>query len=568
MVILVLPLVAGLLAACNSPADSQSPGLEFGVVPSTVEVLRGDEAEAVLRVVRSGGLQGEVVIEPASLPTGIHIEPTRIPATADDGALQIAADSNLAPGRRSLNLVATAGDLAREATVTIEVTALPPTVDEVTLKGGDGSAQLRQGSGSATLIMEGNDLDAVHDVALDDLSANLTSADRHRLVVKISVPHGAELGGRTLHLVTSKSTFLYDAVLEITAITAAPSGDDMGGIGTPANPYRTLTRSLSVAAAGDTVRLLDGVYDEAAGEVWPQLVDDAIPPTPLPGPNVPDGVSVVGESTGAILEGSSGGSGLSVALAFARHGAVRSLTFIGFERTLLVYDGTVDVEGAAFRRAATSAVGVFQSGRATVRDSIIQESLMGGVAYGGGRLRLLRSEVRAGIYGVAAGQSAAVEIVESQLVDNWFGIYAVDHAVVDIDESSVSGNSTFGIGAEGFSRLSVRGGEIAGSPVGLAFSARELVLRGVTLHSNATGVRVFERPERIDLGTSLEPGANDLTGNLDYQLEDRRPDGATPAITLSATRLAGTVPEPGLVAGPHDSPPTLLLENATQVRFY
>src|SRR5690606_34747564 len=56
--------------------------------------------------------------------------------------------------------------------------------------------------------------------------------------------------------------------------------------GTPSSPFRTVTRGLQVAAAGDLVEIGPGIY--LAGELWPQSASS---------PNVAAGVTVRGKHT-------------------------------------------------------------------------------------------------------------------------------------------------------------------------------------------------------------------------------------------------------------------------------
>lgn len=65
-------------------------------------------------------------------------------------------------------------------------------------------------------------------------------------------------------------------------VDTARGGD--ANTGTCAAPFKTITKALSVAAPGDTVKVDPGGYDAAAGETFPLAV--------------PAGVSVVGDTTG------------------------------------------------------------------------------------------------------------------------------------------------------------------------------------------------------------------------------------------------------------------------------
>ena len=79
-----------------------------------------------------------------------------------------------------------------------------------------------------------------------------------------------------------------DAV-EVTAITSEPNGSDATGLGTPDNPFRSLTQAVSVAQAGDSIGLGDGNYDQANGETFPVDVS---------------GIDIIGTSeAGTVIDG-------------------------------------------------------------------------------------------------------------------------------------------------------------------------------------------------------------------------------------------------------------------------
>jgi len=53
---------------------------------------------------------------------------------------------------------------------------------------------------------------------------------------------------------------------------SADTGDDTTGDGTEVNPYQTITKALSVAAAMDEVHVVSGTYDTTLGETFPLYV--------------------------------------------------------------------------------------------------------------------------------------------------------------------------------------------------------------------------------------------------------------------------------------------------------
>jgi hypothetical protein len=98
--------------------------------------------------------------------------------------------------------------------------------------------------------------------------------------------------GVALHLETPLGVVEQTDALTITEITASNAGDDTTGKGTPDKPFKTMNFAVGQAGSGDTVKLLDGTYNQANGEVFPFTF--------------PSGVNLrlEGESeTGAIIEG-------------------------------------------------------------------------------------------------------------------------------------------------------------------------------------------------------------------------------------------------------------------------
>ena len=109
------------------------------------------------------------------------------------------------------------------------------------------------------------------------------------LILKVSVPHGAPLGKRTLKVATSLGVITAPDVLEVTAITSGPTGADTNA-GSAASPFLTLKQAILVADVGDTVHLMDGTYNTKSGETWGYVI--------------PDNLTIVGDSTtGTVIDG-------------------------------------------------------------------------------------------------------------------------------------------------------------------------------------------------------------------------------------------------------------------------
>ncbi|HEY3667696.1 MAG TPA: DUF1565 domain-containing protein, partial [Polyangiaceae bacterium] len=113
-------------------------------------------------------------------------------------------------------------------------------------------------------------------VDLEDLVVKVepSSTDRE-LRLTVSVPHGAAPGWRSLSIDTSSGVSIEANVIDVTAITVDPSGQD-SQLGTTSSPFRTIRQALSVAGSDDTCLVHDGQYDEQSGETWGYAVPEAL----------------------------------------------------------------------------------------------------------------------------------------------------------------------------------------------------------------------------------------------------------------------------------------------------
>ena len=109
------------------------------------------------------------------------------------------------------------------------------------------------------------------------------------LVLKVSVPHGAPLGKRTLRVATGSGVITAADVVEVTAITSGPTGADTN-TGSAVSPFLTLKQAILVADVGDTIHLLDGTYNSKGGETWGYVI--------------PENLTIVGDTTtGTVIDG-------------------------------------------------------------------------------------------------------------------------------------------------------------------------------------------------------------------------------------------------------------------------
>jgi hypothetical protein len=110
------------------------------------------------------------------------------------------------------------------------------------------------------------------------------------LVVKISAPHAATLGKKTVTVSTASGVITLTDIVEVTAITVGPTGMDSNS-GASDQPLKSLKTALGVSDVGDTIHLQDGKYSVAtSGESW--------------GYPLPTNITIVGDSTAnTIIDG-------------------------------------------------------------------------------------------------------------------------------------------------------------------------------------------------------------------------------------------------------------------------
>jgi hypothetical protein len=139
--------------------------------------------------------------------------------------------------------------------------------------------------------------------ALDKSKAAVQSSSTDtNLVIVVTVPHGAALGKQTLVVSTKGGSVTATDVIEITAITSGPAGDDANA-GSAMSPFRSLKQAILVADVGDTIHLMDGTYSAAtiamggSLETW--------------GYTVPNNLTITGDSVaGTILDGAGAAYGI------------------------------------------------------------------------------------------------------------------------------------------------------------------------------------------------------------------------------------------------------------------
>ena len=149
-----------------------------------------------------------------------------------------------------------------------------------------------------------------------DLTARVDMVTDTQLVLRVTVPHAATLGKKTLRFGIASGVVTAADILEVTAITAGPAGLDTS-IGSATAPFRTLKRAVQAASVGDTIHLLDGTYDVKGGEDWKNYL-------------LPEDVTIVGDSTAMTIIDGTGATTTVNGLVSPAKMLVRNLTLTHF----------------------------------------------------------------------------------------------------------------------------------------------------------------------------------------------------------------------------------------------
>ncbi len=215
--------------------------------------------------------------------------PSTIPDTSIAGQEAGHPDVGVTPIDSSVVDMPAAPDTAGVVDVSPNFDGPPLIVDGVVVTP---SPSVRQGQINVTLTITraAGGLASAGSFDMGDLTVRAQSGSTDTsLVLKVSVPHGAPLGKRTLRFATNTGVVTAADVVEVTAITSGPTGVDTNA-GSAASPFLTLKQAVLVADVGDTVHLMDGTYNAKGGETWGYVI--------------PNNLTIVGDSTaGTVIDG-------------------------------------------------------------------------------------------------------------------------------------------------------------------------------------------------------------------------------------------------------------------------
>ena len=581
----IVLLTLALVACSGAPAPVTDPDLELGLVPTSVSLPRGGDASVEVRVERRGGLTGAVEVVAGEVPAGIEVTPASLAEGATRATLTLAAQADLAPGERTLTLVASAGELSRSVELTVRVTAPSPSVTQLLVRDTDGSTHLRQGEGLKRLVVEGVELDTVSEASLGELAVTIEGdPEADSLLLTVTVPHGTELGPRDLMLRGAGGDATVASAVEVVPLTAGPDGADTDARGTPDDPFRSMRRALELAQDGDVVLLLAGTYGTANGETFPTqtLLSGADDPTFT---NVPEGVTIRGEGPEATLL-VRGDDDVPTLVAFAPEGDLRleSLSVVRFGHAVSATTGHVELVDVQVRDGANGIRAVRQANLRLAGGSRIDD-VQRGLILGGAATAALEGTIieNAGFFGVAMSGEARLETDAASIRRSAYGLRLAGTAIAQLRDTVIEqppADAGLGVGifAEERAVLELHGSTVQRFQIGVGAGGQRLLMRDTTIRENAEAGLVIPNVEprptwqaaRVyDLGTASEPGGNVLVDNGDYQLVDARPTGARQQISVSATVIGPGAPSTLVLTGPLDDPPRWTIVNAgVQIAFW
>ena len=456
-------------------------------------------------------------------------------------------------------------------------------IDTVQVQGIGGSLQVRQGQGFVTLEVTGELLSDIALAKLSSLVGTVMTNNDLTATIDFDIPHATDLGWQALTLNASSGVVTMSDAVEVTGITSGPIGDDGTGLGTRDDPFHSLTHALSIAQAGDTVQLLDGTYNVAGGEVWPQMI--------------PADVTVRGESrAGTILDGELAGVDgvvLSQDAALTDLSLTRFLSATGgaqpggvihnvraflntFYGLVVGNDADYQVSDSRFDQNQTG-IKLWVNAGLTMSGSSVDNNAFAGIDVAMNvHLSDSGSSFADNVVGLQVRQNATAELNGSQVTGNgWIGLWSRNAATAT---DSAFEQNLYGVLATDSSELTMVGGSAShnvrdgfffdhASSVDLigveiydndddkvggvcfsgiaAFTTGEIVVRDTSFEDNCFGLFTAVEASLFDLGTVGDPGGNSFSDSTNYHLFDNRPAlAALVGVVITAVGTSFSTIEP------------------------
>jgi len=523
---LATTLLMLLLTAC----PGVGPSFELSVLNDDIDMIQGQSQLLQVQVLKEAGFNAAIKLEFQDLPSGFSSLASVV--FEDENSAQLELKTNADEGDYELLLKASSGIIEKEFEVSVLVLPPPASITEVKLEDYGESLQLRQGA-EAVLELQGENLTEFSKPSLEGLTVSLESQSEDTVSLKILIPHGASLGFRNLKFDVKGNSFELDKVIEVTAIHVSPAGLDASGKGTIDLPWRSLTKALSFAKSGDTIRLAAGEYSEASGEVWPVWPHG----NELPGlvandglsPNVSEGISIIGEDATTILRGKKVGS-YSIGFVAANDVSISNLLMQDFEYAVLSSAHNLKLENV---RINSSAAGLWNYASATTvvtGESVFSGSFVGAAALNQATLNLLGTTLNFGLFGGFFGEETSVILEDVKATSNVTGIAVLNDAELSLKNTEANQNT-----------------------IGMDLSGGSLKVRNSSFsHNKQFGIRVTQEVQKLDLGTGSDAGNNVLQNNEVFQFLDTRPEKAQAGgtvIEMSETLLGDNSLDEGSYSG-------------------
>jgi hypothetical protein len=453
------------------------------------------------------------------------------------------------------------------------------------------SSEVRQGQAGIKLSFgraAGGLLNASR-VALEDLMVAVDpSSTDQRLLLTVSVPHGAQPGPRALSFGTASGTTTQADTLDVTFISAGPEGQD-SQLGTTSSPFRSLKQALLVAGPGDTCLLEAGTYDEQGGETW--------------GYAVPGQLAIVGDSASTtLLQAPAHVSPSALAASALEPSAaltLQNLTLADFDAALnLTQPAQLSLQDVAIRGNGEGiVVGGAGSSVKLVNGSIDSAAyaielgstcaacaldINGGTLTESGDMPLIQVD--------PAAKQSALSLENAQTKG---GIFVADtQATVTIDGGTLEGNGDNAALNFAGLKLDAKGATFTAgsSPYGINLEAGTMTLSDVTVHGNQYGVYQLAGSSKVrgtkidgyasiglyfasgdlDLGTATEAGNDTFVGTAPEAF-GLYVDTNTSPLTCSNVSFDGVAPESGTVRAGTDllsQPDEYILTPGKTISFY
>jgi parallel beta-helix repeat protein len=547
-------ILSFLLVACPE-ATKSAPTFTISLQPPVLNLRVTDTGSVKIIVNRSGGFAEAIVVTLEGETTGLEVEGLTI--TENEGTFNFRVTDAAKVGSSFPVVKAVGGSISRSETLTLHIEKAVAKPTEITIKDNNGSRQVRQGFGEIILEILGSNFERVTALSVGDLTTDILEQTASRLELKVAVPHAAPVGAKNLVLSTEGGDISESGAVIVTPITAGPLGNDSTGVGTSDRPYRTLKHALTMVQSGDTVKLLNGVYNAASGEVWPQVAGANL----TPGPNIPVGIRVEGEGVETVLEGP-GVPTATVALAFAGNGAASNLTVKNFAAGVFITTGDITLSSV---RSETNGLGLaVGGGKVIVNSSEFTANEVGILAVDDANLEVTGGSSHHNLEdGVRLGDGTpTLKAKDLAVHHNSNGILVAGGAKLTLENTTLYDNTERGLEANESADITLKGCEVYSNGAGgLLFGGASLQVRGTTIRDNPSfGAYIEGEPTKVDFGTFIEPGNNRLENNAKVegggtggdQLLDVRSDQVTLGdivFTISATTFNGEKPEPDVYPG-------------------